>query len=524
MSIKLSPLISDGMILQRNANIKIRGFCNPNEFTSISFSGKTATAKADENGFWLCELGEFAESSTPLEMKVNSAGEEIIIPDILIGDVWLCSGQSNMELMLNRVCHYYPDELTATNTLIRQLKIPQEYNFNAPSQDLSECAWEKFSPETAENFTAVGYFFAKKLYERYNVPIGLFACAVGGTPVAAWMSREMLADLGLTKELDEAEKCKDLQYIEKITAEDESCSQEYQGKLKEADKGLKENWMNADCGDSEWEEVSIHAPVYKSGSYWYRKTLDIPEELWGKPANIFLGTAIDMDEVYINGEKIGSTGYRYPPRDYTFTMPEGKLTIAIRLLVFGGYGEFATAKNYFIATDSRTIDIGGVWKRRQGAEAENQKGSTFFKYKPTGLYNGMISPLMNTAVRGVIWYQGESDTGNPSRYAEKMKALINGWRKAWGAELPFIMTQLVYYEYTGSHDKEHGAYWERLREQQKLCLELPNTGLALTYDLGEFNDLHPQNKRDIGERLARLAIRIAYGETHPPNLFEMYNY
>ncbi|MDR2532010.1 MAG: sialate O-acetylesterase [Oscillospiraceae bacterium] len=526
MSLKLSPLISNSMILQRNTEIKIRGYCNPNEAVEISFNGVAVTATADGNGFWLCSLGEFEACSEPLEMKISSNGEVIIVGDILIGDVWLCSGQSNMELWLSRVRHNYPDDAAAQNPMIRQFKVPQVHNFNAPSDEfsLSESKWEAFSPEVIANFTAVGYFFAKKLHERYKIPIGLLASAVGGTPVTAWMSREMLEDLGLTNELAEAEKCKDPEYIKKTLGDYEKYSQDYHKQLGESDLGFRESWAGADYDDSDWEEINIHKPVHKSGSYWYRKTIDLPEELWGKPASIFLGTAIDMDEVFVNGEKIGTTYYRYPPRDYQFTLPEGRCVIAIRLLCFGGYGEFAAGKNYFLATERRTLDIGGVWKRRQGAETENQAPMTFFNYKPTGLFNGMISPLMNTAVKGVIWYQGESDTGNPGRYAEKLSAMINGWREARGIrELPFIMTQLVYYEYTGSHDSEHGAHWEKLREQQKLCLELPKTGLALGYDLGEYNDLHPQNKRDIGERLARLAYRLAYNEKLPPNLFEMYN-
>ena len=527
MNIKLSPLISDGMILQRNANIKIRGFCNPYEFTSISFGGKTVTAKADENGFWLCEVGEFAESSNPQEMKISSSGEEVIIRDILIGDVWLCSGQSNMELMLNRVHNNYPEELQKINPLIRQFKVPQVYNFNEPVDEfaLTHCLWETLTPETAENFTAVGYFFAKKLQERYNIPVGLFACAVGGTPVAAWMSRETLADLGLTNELSEAEKCKDREYIEKTITDFEKEQNDYNKSLEEADTGFKENWKSADFNDSEWEEISLCKNIDSgTGAYWYRKTLEIPETLWGKPASMYLGTAIDADEVFVNGESIGQTFYRYPPREYNFTMPEGKLTIAIRLLCTNGNGGFTKGKNHFIATDTRTINIDGIWKRRLSAKAENSPPYINFNYKPTGLYNGMVSPLMNTAVKGVIWYQGESDTGNPSPYAGKLTAMINGWRKSWGIEnLPFLMTQIAHYDDAGNFDFEHTGTWEKFREQQKLVLELPQTGLALCYDLGEHNDLHPQNKRDIGERLARLAVRIAYGEKHPPNLFEMYN-
>jgi len=535
VSIRLSPLFSDGMILQRDTELKIRGFCNPNEFVSVSFAGKTAAVKADENGFWQNTLGKFDADCEPQSLIISSAGETVTIRDVLIGDVWLCSGQSNMELWLSRVCHNYPDEMSVVNPLIRQLKVPQVYNFKAPIDEfgLSECEWKSFSPENAPDFTAAGYFFAKKLYERYKVPIGLLACAVGGTPVSAWMSRDMLKNGGYSDELSEADRCKDDDFIKNTILAEEADTNDYHKRLNDSDEGLNQGWMNADFDDTEgWENVSLFAPLNKRGVYWYRKTLDIPEELWGKKATIFIGTAIDMDEMFISGtgmerpEKIGETYYRYPPREYSFSLPAGKLTIAVRLLVFGNSGGFTKGKNCFIATDSRTIDIGnigGTWKRRLGTEFESPEPQTFFSYKPTGLYNGMISPLFTTALKGIIWYQGESDTGNPEPYAEKLTAMINGWRKSWGMSLPFLLTQLAYYDDTGNMDTEHLSFWDRLRERQKQCLSLPDTGLAAAYDLGEHNDLHPQNKRDIGERLARLAMRVAYGENLPPNMFEMYN-
>jgi sialate O-acetylesterase len=508
------------MILQRNAEIIMRGNSAPGASVTVEFCGGTTTAETNKYGTWCCALGEFGACCEPQEITVSSGGEVVKISNILIGDVWICAGQSNMELALNRTCHNYPDELAVSNPLIRQCKVPQVYNFDEPVNEfgLSDIKWEVFSPETAQSFTAAGYFFAKKLHEKYSVPIGLFASAVGGTPVAAWMSRGLLEDLGLEEELIEAEKCKNKQYIEETLRADEGYTQDYHRRLGEADLGFKENWNSADYDDSGWEEIPLCKDVDSgSGAYWYRKIIELPEELWGQEATIFLGLAVDMDEVFINGERLGATYYRYPPREYKFTLPRGKLTVAVRLLCFGNLGGFTESKNYFIATQNRTIDIGGVWKRRLGTTFESQQPQAFFQYKPTGLYNGMISPLLNYRIKGIIWYQGESDTGNPARYAEKLTALINDWRKSFGVDMPFIQTQIAYYALTGGGD------WDLLRAQQKQVLMLSKTGLALAYDLGEYNDLHPQNKRDIGERLARIAMRLAYGEKLPPNVFEMYN-
>lgn len=507
MSIKLPPFFSDNMVLQRDAEIKIWGFAASGAVVKISFTGRTFTAEADENGEWLCNLGKFPASCQPQEMQICAERSELIIKNILIGDVWLCSGQSNMELCLSRTVHNYPDELTVSNSFIRQLKVPQVYNFTEPQKSMQDCAWQDFNPHSAPDFTAAGYFFAKKLTERYKIPVGLIASAVGGTPVSAHMSAEMLKNF--PDDLAEAEKCKDAAYTEKIINEYEAYSQDYHKRLNEAERNSE---------NTDGEEIGLCEPVKQgTGVYRYKKTINIPKECRGKNATIFLGTCIDMDEVFINGEKLGTIYYRYPPREYKFKLPESEtLTIEIRLLCFNGFGGFTAGKNYFIATDNYTIDIEGGWKRHLGTTFEDRKPQTFFQYKPTGLFNGMVSPLLDYKIKGIIWYQGESDAGNPERYAEKLMTLIKGWRALQGDErLPFIQTQLAQWD--------GGADWNLLREQQKMCLVLPNTGLALTHDLGENNDLHPQNKRDVGERLARLAMRLAYGEKLPPNLFEMYN-
>jgi len=519
MKLKISPYFSDGAVLQRDKNIRVRGIASPDFPVVISFFDKKHHDASDKNGDWEINLGCFLVCNNPLEMRVTSGEEEITVRDILIGDVWLCSGQSNMELTLDRVAHNYPDEMRVTDPLIRQLKIPQAYNFNGISE-LGECSWETFNPETATNFTAVGYFFAKKLRKRYGIPIGLLAAAVGGVPVAAYMSREMLRDF--PEDLAEADKCADSAYVEKTIADYAAYERDYANRLNAADFGVNQKWYTQDYDDSDWEEADLCEPLTASGAYWFRKTVEIPSEMRGKRAALFFGTAIDMDEAYVNGEKVGVTYYRYPPREYPVALPDepdgGKLSIAVRLQCFEGRGGFIKGKNYFLAAENRVIDLGGVWRRKVGAFFEDRKPQTFFIFKPTGLWGGMVAPLSDFAINGVIWYQGESDGGNSERYAEKMKILINKWREIWGQErlfpLPFLMTQLAYWGEEGD--------WNPLRGQQKRCLDLPNVGLAAAYDLGEENDLHPLNKRDVGERLARLAMRIAYGEKLPVNPYELY--
>jgi len=513
MTLKFSPVFSENMVLQRNKNIIIRGTAEPRSPVYVSFRGTTFTTSADENGCWAVNAGKFPECREPFAITAVSGEETVSIGNVLIGDVWLCSGQSNMELTLDRTRHNYPDTMNSHDEFIRQVYIPPKYNFNEPEKTLPQCCWNVFSPQTAPDFSAVGYFFAKKLRERYNVPIGLIACAVGGAPVAAFMSRGMLKDF--PEDLAEADECRDSAYVQKTIDDYAAYEMDYSKRLGAADEGLKQGWHKADYDDEDWEDADLFEPVNGSGAHWYRRTFEIPPSACGKAA-VFLGTAVDMDEVYVNGEKIGETYYRYPPRGYYFTLPNcQKLNITVRLQCFNGGGGFTRGKSCFLATNSLTIDLIGVWKRKTGVLFESREGQTFFNWKPTGLYNGMIMPLSDFPINGVIWYQGESDAGSPERYAEKMRLLINGWREIWGENLPFLMTELAYWG--------EGQNWDALRRRQRQCLNLPNTGLAAAYDLGEENDLHPLNKRDVGERLARLAVRIAYGEDLPVNMFEMYN-
>jgi len=512
MTLKFSPPFSDNAVLQRNKAIIFRGKAKPGANVKLAFHNREFETAADKNGEWQVNAGEYRESRVPLTLTAYSESETASVNNLLIGDVWLCSGQSNMEFTLGGARYNYPGELGGYDNFIRQVFIPQNYNFKEAEKTLPDCCWNVFSPETAPDFTAVGYFFAKNLRERYNVPIGLIAAAVGGVPIAAFMSRDMLKDF--PDDLAEADKCADSDYVSRTIGEYAAYEQDYADRLDAADDGLKQGWHKADYDDSDWEEADLFAPVSGSGAHWYRKTIDLPQSASGEAA-LFLGTAIDMDVVYVNGVKIGETFHRYAPREYYFRLPDcQKLSVAVRLQCYEGGGGFTSGKNCFLAAAKQTVDLVGNWKRRTGVLFENREKQTFFQYKPTGLFNGMIMPLTGYPISGVIWYQGESDAWTPTRYAEKTRQLINGWRELRGDNtLPFLMTQLAYWE---------EGDWDLLRRQQKLCLDLPNTGLAAAYDLGECNDLHPLNKRDIGERLARLAARIAYGEDLPVNPFEMY--
>jgi len=518
MTLQLSTLYSDGIIFQRNEKIVVLGKGKANKRVTLIFVERKYTTVAQEDGSWQIEI-EKCSHGGPFAMEIFSEDEKIMIKDILIGDVWLCGGQSNMEMLMNRVKHMYPECFNEkTIPLIRQFKVPQETDFREAREMLTQGKWETLSPETIENFSAIGYFFACYLYEKYGVPIGLIASAVGGTPIHAWMGREMLEDFPL--EIEEATKLAQQAYIVSVQEAEKQRTEEYFKRLDNNDIGLLEGWENPKFDDTSWFERDLTIPwdseLQEPGAVWFRKDIEIPEKFCGKPATLFLGTIADADTVYLNGGTIGNTTYRYPPREYKIeSLPKGTCTLAIRVINQYGTGGFMPGKPRMLVSSGFTIDLNGKWKFKRASKMETFLQETAFHYKPTGLYNGMISPLTKFPIKGVIWYQGESDTGNYEKYDVKFAAMVKGWRRNWGIEFPFISTQLTHYAYT------NGVDWDLLRGKQLSSLKVPNTGMVYTEDVGEYNDLHPMNKKSIAERLARVALRIAYNENLPDSPFEV---
>lgn len=504
MAVYLPPLIADGMVLQRDARVTLWG--RADEPISVAFQGQTRQAAPDADGRWSVCLEDLAPGG-PYTLRIN----ERLLRDVYVGDVWICAGQSNMQLSMQRVRHRYPSAMEDENPAIRQFAVPERYDFRAPAEELDGGAWLGATRESIPDFSAVGFFFARELHARYGVPIGLLQTAVGGTPIHSWMSREALAAFPAL--LKRADSFADDAHIAAVQEKNESNARRYWDALDGSDPGLKEGWRLPDYDDSGWEPRPLTEPWTGTGSVWLRKTLDIPPSLAGLPATLFLGTVRDWDMAYVNGEPVGSTAYRYPPREYIIpALPEGKMTLALRVVGNNG-GGFTHGKPYHLATQNGSIPLGGEWRFRRGATAEPPIPDTVVAYQPVGLYHGMIAPLARYAARGVIWYQGEGDTARPERYAQKYAAMVRDWRKRWGMPLPFLSVELAYWE--------GGPTWDLLRAEQWEALAVEGTAMAAAADLGEYNDLHPQGKRAVAERLARCAMRVAYGETLPPSPFEV---
>lgn len=510
---KLSSIFSDGMILQRNKPIIISGSTNPSQNVQVQFLEKTYTTISDQNGDWSINLGEF-QPGGPYQMDIE-ADDKIVIQDILIGDVWILGGQSNMEMKVGETLDLFSEEMKAVHKpFIRQFTVPQDYNFHGPTKFVESGSWINAIGTSVMDFSAAGYFFANEIYEKYGVPIGLIATAVGGSPIEAWISESTLREIGGYE--TELEKNKDDSYVASVKQSDEKRHVAWGKQLDDKDLGLLEGWYVDSFIPEGWKEIEVpgtweHTELENlRGSVWYHYEFELPASMAEGQAKLSLGTIIDADVTYINGTLIGNTTYRYPPRRYPIPeglLKPGKNTITVRVISTQTTGGFVIDMPYKISASDQEISLTGTWKYHIGAVTETLESATFFQYKPAGDYNGLTAPISEYPASGVLWYQGESNTGQPETYKKLFEAMVKDWRQHW-PEIPFLFTQLANYD-TGAPTNKN---WAELREQQRLSLAIPDTAMAVTIDIGEYNDLHPQDKKTLGQRLALCARKLVYKE------------
>ena len=524
--VKLPALISDGMVLQREQPIKVWGTADAGESVQVKFlknatptgvkGGKLKvayTVTADANGRWTLTLPAMKPGG-PYILQVN----DIELKDILVGDVWLCSGQSNMELPVSRVTDMFRDEIAAyENTNIRQLKVPNIFNFHAPQADLPDyVAWKPLTQENVMNFSALGYFFAKAMYEKNSIPVGLINSSWGGTPVEAWISEEGLKEF--PKYINDKRQYEDDAYLKSIKQTEGLSFYRWNTSLYRGDAGLHEAtpWYAANYNDKDWKTVDLFSTDWGTnglnpinGSHWFRKEVEVPQDWNGKEATLRLGCIVDADSVYVNGTFVGTVSYQYPPRIYTIpagVLKAGKNTVTIRLISNNGYPHFVKEKPYKIICGNEEVSLQGEWKYRLGASMPPAPGMMFFCYKPVCLYNAMIAPLQNYGIRGVLWYQGESNVDRRNEYAALLTAMIADWRSTFGnPELPFYIVELA--DFLSRDDVSGRQAWAEMRkEQAKVAETNRNTRLIRNSDLGEWNDIHPLDKKTLGQRAAESAL------------------
>lgn len=519
--VKLPALVSDGMVLQHGRNVNLWGAADANENISITFLKKKYKTVADAEGNWKLTLPAMKPGG-PYTMTIN----DIHLKDILIGDVWLCSGQSNMELPVSRVTDKFRDEITADShyPMVRYIKTPLLYNFHAPQTDIPGLTWKTLTPENAMSFSALVYFFAKDLYQKTGIPVGIINSSVGGSPVEAWISEEAITPF--PRYLNEKRMFESDDLVETMKREERKKSHAWNVAMYQGDKGLHEAtpWYAADYDDSNWTPTELFSKDWATnglnpinGSHWFRKDFQVTDRQAGQKATLRMGCIVDADSVYVNGVFVGTVSYQYPPRIYTIpegVLKKGKNTVTVRLISNGGRPHFVKDKPYKILfgkgqpeKGESEINLEGTWKYRLGAPMPPAPGQTFFQYKPVGLYNAMIAPLLNYTVSGAIWYQGESNVSNRNEYKAMLTALIADWRQRWNQpDMPFFIIELA--DFLSPEDKGGRAAWAEFRKVQAETAEAnKNVTLIKNSDLGEWNDIHPLDKKTLGQRVSQAVFQ-----------------
>ncbi len=516
--VKLPRLVSDGMVLQRDQNITIWGWAEKGEKITVIFNKKTYTTKTSSNQKWAINI-EPQKAGGPFDMQINN----LRLHDLLIGDVWLCAGQSNMEATMERPnisANYSTIIKNSSYPRIRQFTVTRDMAFN-PIQDVkSEKGWISVKPETILSFSAVAFFFARTLYEKYEIPIGIINSSVGGTPIQSWVDYNALKSFPAYAQI--AKKFQDsVELLQTLTAHRQTTESWYKS-IREDDLGLRERWFEESyTAQKDWTEIASLAefdtgnPTPKFGSAWFKTEINVPASMIGKTVNLSLGIMRTEDETFINGHKVGSVNSGYTARNYVISpgiLKAGKNSLTIRLTSPTNKIGFDLKDPYQLSIHQDTISIKDPWRYRIGIEkAFLPRGNGLSLHSPTAYYYAMINPLSNYKIKGIAWYQGESNIPKPEEYQNLLSSLISDWRRDWKSpNLPFLFVQLP--NYLGSAKEPENSNWALLREAQMKSLKIPYTAMAVTHDIGEKDDLHPRNKLDVGKRLALAAEKVAYDE------------
>ena len=525
-------LFSNGMVLQRDATVPVWGKATPGANVTVLFCGKTYRAQADNCSKWRILLDSQAAGGPHL-MEIsspeNAANERICIEDIYFGDVWICSGQSNMEMPMQRVKDDFLEEWDPPiNPLIRQFTVPQEWDFSGARDSICG-SWMSASAETLNGFSATAWFFARALFEKHRIPVGIINSSWGGTPIESWMSREALAPF--PDKIARSSQYADAAFRETISRSNESAIKAWDTQLA-ADSGITHNWHQPE----QWANADGTLPLpgdFASsgiadfcGSIWLHREIEADGIFAANESRLWLGAIVDADTVYVNGVEVGNTGYRYPPRKYIVPaglLRKGSNHIAIRVICNNGQGGIVRDKELRIFSEYGAIELNGLWEYRVGIRINHPRPEDFFfQWLPMCLFNAMIAPILQYPCKGILWYQGESNCDNPGEYSALLPALINDWRNKASCTIPFFIVQLPIF---GEPDENNeSSSWAILREAQCSALSLSLTGMAAGLDLGEWNDIHPINKKGIGSRLALAAEKLLFNEnnsTPGPKLREM---
>jgi len=526
-AVRLPAILADQMVLQRNTYVPIWGWADPGEKIAVNGSwpeAQEAQSTASTTGKWLT-LIKTPNAGGPYVLTIKG-NNTIILNDILIGEVWVCAGQSNMKLSLDG---FWADPVmqntieTADFPTIREFFVPRIVSVH-PEADCKG-QWQTCTPQTAGAFSAVAFYFGRELNQKLNIPIGLINASWGGTPAEAWTSKETL--LGFDTFRNTVERLKTPTSNPSDDETYKKAVQEWKQKISDMDPGTKALWQNPAFDDSDWKTMKLPSPWTGTelskidGIIWFRRTVELPPSWASNDLELHLGLIDDIDTVWVNDIEVGTTLAWMNSRIYTIPasiLRDGANTIAIRVIdPRRGEGGFTSKPEEMrigpIGTDTKTcVSVAGIWKYKFSyptpipsipmSEAEKKCNQN----TPAAIYNGMIHSLIPFRIAGAIWYQGESNCYDPILYRTLFPAMITDWRNQWKqGDFPFYYVQIAPYEYG---DK---VYSQAIREAQLMILDkVPNTGMAVLMDIGEITDIHPRNKTDVGKRLALWALANTY--------------
>lgn len=518
--IRLPNFFDDRMVLQRDTAM-LWGWTDTEEEITISFLDRKWGANP-VNGKWSVELGNLPHGG-PHVLHIYNSVDTIKLVEVLIGDVYLCSGQSNMDMPLKDVNNALSEIANSKDPLIRYLRVNMASS-ETPADNIEGFNWRFCSPETVENFSAVGYFFAKNLRKHTQIPIGIINASFGGTKIEGWMSKESL--VSITKDSMNMEKIKEdnlkpiIRTVDRLKRKlGDHFIEILQDSVQKVSESLvieDKSWLNMEV-PGYWETKGYNG---FDGIFWYRKIVNINEPLLQDTISLHLGAIDDTDVCWLNGIKIGETKIKNKQRIYRFhknVLEKGDNVILVRIKDIAGRGGFGGERDsMYLTLDDRKVALGGNWQYQVGTFNNSQiiESVNSPKRLPYVLFNAMINPLVGLSLKGMLWYQGEGNTGGRSvvSYEKNFKTLITDWRSRWKKpDLPFFYVQIANYSIPDSITSK--SNWALIREAQLSALQLPNTGMAVAIDIGSQKQLHPRRKKQVGNRLSLIARNKIYGET-----------
>lgn len=550
--LRLPAFFGDGMVLQRQRPIPVWGWAEPRSMVEVTLNGRKARAQTGTDGTWRVELPK-QKAGGPYTMTITAGRESRDIRNVLVGDVYLCSGQSNMELPIRRCMDAVADCVKDyENPNVRYLKIPHQFNFVEPQQDMRTNGWVCIDRQNTAEMGALCYFLGRELQEATGVPIGIINSSVGGTKVDAWMRSGVLATVPGYADVLRHDKFHQKDWVARTQRAEGQAMHTWEMERQQRDtftlaairNRARQAGQSASASQAAQQPTPSpatgNAPIVTAectlkkmdvfrdrwqggnGSYWLCQsvTLTAAQAAMGD-AILRLGAMKDADSVWVNGHFVGTTSYEYPPRNYAVAdgiLHEGDNDIVVHLLSQNGWPNFTQGKQYQLefkgktgeADPSCTIVLSKDWLIGQGAKMPPRPTSTYFVDTPTGLYNAMIAPLQDFPFSGIVWYQGESDCGHPQDYAQKLALMTEDWRRQQQHATPLLVVQLAGFQ--AHYDKPVESGQAALRNQQRIAAQtIPHAALCTAIDIGEWNDIHPQRKHELGRRAALQMRRLVYG-------------